>query len=40
MENEAIQPKRGGRNGNVAPPAPKGNKFAVKPGTLRLQSDD
>src|ERR671919_459684 len=25
-----TQPKRGGRNGNVVPPAPRGNKFAVK----------
>jgi hypothetical protein len=35
-ENEATQEptqhKRGGRNGNVAPPAPKGNKFAIKHG--------
>jgi hypothetical protein len=35
-ENEATQEltqsKRAGRNGNVAPPAPKGNKFAVKHG--------
>jgi hypothetical protein len=34
-ENELtqpIQPKRAGRNGNVAPPAPKGNRYAVKHG--------
>ena len=34
-ENEPIEPtqlKRAGRNGNVAPPAPRGNKYAVKHG--------
>jgi hypothetical protein len=34
-ENEPTQPtqpKRAGRNGNVAPPAPRGNKYAVKHG--------
>jgi hypothetical protein len=35
-ENEATQEptrsKRAGRNGNVAPPAPKGNKYALKHG--------
>jgi hypothetical protein len=31
-ENEPTQSKRAGRNGNVAPPAPKHNKYAVRHG--------
>jgi hypothetical protein len=32
MQGEPTQGKRAGKNGNVAPPAPKHNKYAVKHG--------
>jgi hypothetical protein len=31
-QDVSIQAKQGGKNGNVAPPAPRGNKYAVKHG--------